>query len=171
MVSQFQREGLNSNYFRVTSQRVSLAFCAMLFCERRKKSMYQRERAPDTSTTTATFRSDEQAAYRPTASAQRPEIALPVGDEGEAGTARSLLPLLLLHLLPGVCIVAFSVVAAPLIIRFGFPSNLAVLLGFLVVGMPLELGILLAAARKRTGSFSLRGIVRFRENMPLCSMS
>jgi uncharacterized protein len=81
--------------------------------------------------------------------------------------SRSVLPILLLHVLPGIGIVTFTIVFAPLVIRSGLPSGFTVLLGFLCVGMPLELGILFFAGHKRNGSFSLRGIVPYWAHMPI----
>jgi CAAX protease family protein len=74
---------------------------------------------------------------------------------------------IVLHLLPGALIVAFYLIAAPFVINAGFPSGLTLLLGFLFVGIPLELGYLLYQGKKRNGTLSLRGIVLYREPMPI----
>ena len=73
----------------------------------------------------------------------------------------------MLHLLPGLFVVAFHVVVAPWAIRLGFPPGLALLLGFAFVGIPIELGYLLHQGRERNGTLSLRGVVLFRQPMPL----
>ena len=85
----------------------------------------------------------------------------------ERADQHSLLRSALLHLLPATLILAFYVVSAPRIISLGFPPGLALLLGFLVVGMPLQLGYLLHQGKKRNGTISLRGIVLYREPMAI----
>lgn len=72
-----------------------------------------------------------------------------------------------LHLLPAVFVAAFYVLTAPFVVRLGFPPGLALLLGFLFVGIPIELGYLLYEGKKRNGTFSLRGIVLYRERIPI----
>jgi membrane protease YdiL (CAAX protease family) len=74
---------------------------------------------------------------------------------------------IILHLLPGALIVSFYIAVAPYVINLGFPSELALLLGFLLVGIPLELGYLLHQGKRINGRFSLRGVVLYRESMPL----
>lgn len=73
---------------------------------------------------------------------------------------------MLLHLLPGAIVTAGFAVAVPLGIRFGVPP----LLTFLCLGtfhvIPIELGYLLFQARKKNSTFSLRGIVLYRERIP-----
>jgi membrane protease YdiL (CAAX protease family) len=79
----------------------------------------------------------------------------------------SLLRSATLHLLPGALIVTCYIIAAPPVVRLGFPPGLALLMGFVVVGMPLELGYLLYQGKKTHGTMSLRGIVLYREPMPI----
>src|SRR5437764_13828238 len=62
---------------------------------------------------------------------------------------------LLLHLLPGAAIVIFYVIAAPRFVRGGFPRTAALLAGFVIIGMPLQLTILRGKS------------IRFREPMPV----
>ena len=73
----------------------------------------------------------------------------------------------LLHLLPGVAILVFVVLAVPLVERLGFPSAVAGSLSILFVLAPLEIGYLLHHGRRRNGRLSLAGVVRYREPMPL----
>lgn len=72
-----------------------------------------------------------------------------------------------LHLLPGMFVVAFYILAAPLATKVGFPSGVTLLLGFLFILVPLELGYLLYQGKKRNGTFSLRGVVLYRERIPI----
>ena len=78
----------------------------------------------------------------------------------------SLLKSLVLHLLPAALVMAFYVLTAPLIMRLGFPPGLTLLIGFLLIGTPIELGYLLYLGKKRNGVYSLRGVVLFRDRMP-----
>lgn len=78
----------------------------------------------------------------------------------------SLARSILLHLLPGVLIFLFYIVAAPFAATIGFPSAVALFASIGVVLVPFELGILLSEGRKRNGRFSLEGIVLFREPLP-----
>lgn len=61
--------------------------------------------------------------------------------------------ILLLHLAPGAAIVVFYLATAPLFVRMNFPVGAALLAGFLLVGMPLQLAIMRNKA------------IRFREPM------
>lgn len=70
-------------------------------------------------------------------------------------------------MLPGALIITFYLISAPYLINLGFPSGLALLLGFLFVGIPFELGYLLYQGKKRNGTVSLRGVVLYREPMPI----
>ena len=47
------------------------------------------------------------------------------------------------------------VILAPVIINKGYPSILGILIAALVVILPIELGILFAAAKKKSGTFSI----------------
>lgn len=88
-------------------------------------------------------------------------------NESESVPQHSFLKSVALHLLPAVFVFAFYILAAPFVIRLGFPPGLALLLGFLFIGTPIELGYLLYLGKKRNGTFSLRGIVLYREPMPI----
>ena len=71
-----------------------------------------------------------------------------------------------LHLLPGASVTVFFVIFGPLFESRGAPAFLAVILGIGLILIPMELGWLILEARKRNGSFSLDGIVRYLEPMP-----
>jgi len=79
----------------------------------------------------------------------------------------SLVTSVALHLLPAAFVMLFYVLAAPFVMRLGFPPGLTLLLGFLLIGAPIELGSLLYLGKKRNGTLSLHGIVLFRERMPV----
>lgn len=68
---------------------------------------------------------------------------------------------LALHLFPGAALTAFVLVAAQVM-----PAVVALLIGIGLVIVPLELGYLLYQARRRNGSWSLDGVVLYREHLP-----
>jgi membrane protease YdiL (CAAX protease family) len=74
---------------------------------------------------------------------------------------------ILLHLLPGAVLTVFVVLAAPVVRSMGFPTVFALFAGIGLVIVPIELGILLAHAKRTTGTFSLRQTVVYRERVPL----
>lgn len=73
----------------------------------------------------------------------------------------------LLHLLPGVLILIFFVIAAPFFERVRAPSILAFQVAIALVLIPFQLGYLLYLGKKRNGKLSLQGIVLYREPMRL----
>ena len=78
----------------------------------------------------------------------------------------SLTRSVILHLLPGVLILAAVFIVTPLTIRYGLPD---MLVGVVVIGLvliPLELGYLLYRGRVRQGKLSLREVVQYRSSMP-----
>ncbi len=77
--------------------------------------------------------------------------------DGQHSVARTLV----LHLLPGGLMVAFYVLAAPLVRGLGFPSLMAIYLAILFVLIPFELGYLFYRARK--DGTSLGNVVLYRE--------
>ena len=78
----------------------------------------------------------------------------------------SLVRSIVLHLLPGVLILLFYLITAPLAERLGFPSGTALFVAIAVVLIPFELGYLLYEGKRRNGMLSLKGIVLLREPMP-----
>jgi CAAX protease family protein len=84
--------------------------------------------------------------------------------KGIAHEQHSLVRTLVLHLLPGMLMVTFYVVAGPVVRGLGFPSLMAIYLAILFVLIPFELGYLLYRAREN-GS-SLVSVVLYREPVP-----
>ena len=80
--------------------------------------------------------------------------------DGQHSVARTVV----LHLLPGVLMVAFYVLAAPLVRSLGFPSLMAIYLAILFVLIPFELGYLFCRARRNRSS--LGSVVLYREPVP-----
>lgn len=79
----------------------------------------------------------------------------------------SLAASVILHLLPGILILAFFVVFTPLLTEKGFPTLFCLFLAVAVVLIPFELGYILYKARRKNKSFSLNGIVLYRQKLPL----
>ncbi len=73
----------------------------------------------------------------------------------------------LLHLGPGIVIGVCYFALRPLFQQWGMPSIAALMAAVAVVLIPIELGYLLYLARKRNGNFSLRGIVLYRDRIPV----
>ena len=71
----------------------------------------------------------------------------------------------ILHLLPGTLIIATHVITAPLVIEFGFPSELSLLLSFIFIGIPVELGYLFIQGKKINRKLSLKGVIQYRNKM------
>ena len=72
-----------------------------------------------------------------------------------------------LHLIPGALLTAFYFLTAPLVMSVGYPPEMALLLGILIVLIPFELGYLFYQAHKQSGRLSLQDIVVYREPLPL----
>src|SRR5262245_29805128 len=66
-----------------------------------------------------------------------------------------------LHFVPNAAITVFYLLTAPVALRSGFPRDLALLTGFMAVGIPVQLAIL-ATVSRRTG----HSVVRYRERLP-----
>ncbi len=79
-------------------------------------------------------------------------------------------PIIGLHLIPGALISAFFFLIGPTVIRTGFPPIMGLLLGILFILIPFELGFLLYQGKKQNGQLSLKGIVLFRERVPIWQM-
>ena len=76
-------------------------------------------------------------------------------------TAQSVL----LHLLPGIFVECCYLLARKPITNLGYPSIVALILAFVVILIPFELGYLLYQGKNKTGQFTLRGIVSYREGI------
>lgn len=74
--------------------------------------------------------------------------------------------LIALHLFPGIAGTVAYLFLAPVLMRNGYPAILGLLIAAAVVILPIELGILFYLARKTGGSFSLKGILPYRDPLP-----
>lgn len=74
---------------------------------------------------------------------------------------------IILHLLPGLLILLFYSITAPPLRRLGLPSLFAILLAILFILIPFELGYLFYQGKKENDRFSLKGIVLYREKIPI----
>lgn len=71
-----------------------------------------------------------------------------------------------LHLLPGIVVGCFYFLARQPVANMGYPSIFALLLAFAFVLIPVELGYLLYQGKKKTGRFTLHGIISYRNSIP-----
>jgi membrane protease YdiL (CAAX protease family) len=78
----------------------------------------------------------------------------------------SLMWTLVLHLAPGIAITLAFVMLAWLTVPLGWPPSLALLLTWLIAGMPLLIGILFYQGRQLNGTLSLRGVLLYRQPLP-----
>lgn len=78
----------------------------------------------------------------------------------------TLLPSIVLHLVPGALGTVFYVLSAPIAIRSGFPPLLAIYTAILVI-IAFELGYLLVQGKQHTGRLSLRSIVLYQVPLPV----
>jgi uncharacterized protein len=72
----------------------------------------------------------------------------------------------MLHLLPGILVGCFYFLARQPVANMGYPSFFALLLAFAFVLIPVELGYLLYQGKKKTGRFTLQGIISYRNSIP-----
>jgi membrane protease YdiL (CAAX protease family) len=72
----------------------------------------------------------------------------------------------ILHLLPGILVGCFYFLARQPVANMGYPSFFALLLAFAFVLIPVELGYLLYQGKKKTGRFTLQGIISYRNSIP-----
>ena len=79
----------------------------------------------------------------------------------------SIVKTTILSLAPGLLILIFFVVAAPMATRLGFPSGIAIFVAIPLVLVPSELGYLFVQGKKLNGRYSLKGVVSFRDKIPL----
>jgi membrane protease YdiL (CAAX protease family) len=73
---------------------------------------------------------------------------------------------LILHLLPGILVGCFYFLARQPVANMGYPSIFALLLAFALVLVPVELGYLLVQGKKKTGRFTLQGIISYCNPIP-----
>jgi hypothetical protein len=86
--------------------------------------------------------------------------------QAKNGDQLSALSTIVLHLLPGVLVVAFDLVAAPIVARIGMPPHFTIILGNAIILVTLELGYLLWQGKQASGKLSLREAIHYREPMP-----
>ncbi len=79
----------------------------------------------------------------------------------------SLLQVIFLHLGPGVIITLVFVVLARVMAAHDIPASLALLVTWVIAGLPLLLGILLYQGHQLNGKLSLHGILLNRQPVPL----
>lgn len=77
----------------------------------------------------------------------------------------SLSRIVLLHLVPGAIIALVFSALARFTFALGWPASLALLVTWLIAGIPLLLGILYYQGFSRNGTFSLHGILRNRNTL------
>ena len=74
---------------------------------------------------------------------------------------------LFLHLFPGILIsITYFLLIRPLQ-QQGYPSIMAVMLAIITILIPFELGYLLFQGKKKNGRFSLKGIISYRQQIPV----
>jgi membrane protease YdiL (CAAX protease family) len=73
---------------------------------------------------------------------------------------------IILHILPGILVGGFYFLARQPVENMGYPSVFALLLGIAFVLVPVELGYLLVQGKKKTGRFTLQGIISYRNSIP-----
>jgi membrane protease YdiL (CAAX protease family) len=74
---------------------------------------------------------------------------------------------ILLHLLPGFLIGGCYFALLPILKRWGYPSIMALMCALVLILLPVELGYLLYAGKKKNGRFSLQGVVCYRIPIPI----
>ncbi len=72
-----------------------------------------------------------------------------------------------LSLAPGILMLLFFILFAPLAVRHGLPSMLVIFIAIPLVLIPFEMGWLFLQGRKLNGRPSLKGIVLFKEKIPV----
>lgn len=80
----------------------------------------------------------------------------------EHSTLRSIL----LHLLPGILTGCAYILLLKPVQALGYPSMLALTIAAAVIAVPAELGYLLFQGRKKTGRFTLAGVISYRSPIP-----
>jgi uncharacterized protein len=72
----------------------------------------------------------------------------------------------ILHLLPGILVGCFYLLARQPVANMGYPSIIALILAYAFILIPVELGYLLYQGKKKTGRFTLQGIISYRNSIP-----
>jgi uncharacterized protein len=83
------------------------------------------------------------------------------------GEQHSLAKSVFLHLAPGAVVTLVYVLLTPALLKLGLPNLLTFNLAAILVLVPLELWILFAEGKKKSGHYTLQGVVLYRERIPL----
>jgi uncharacterized protein len=73
---------------------------------------------------------------------------------------------IVLHLLPGILVGCFYFLARQPVANMGYPSIFTLVLAFACILIPVELGFLFVQGKKKTGRFTLQGIISYRDKIP-----
>lgn len=73
---------------------------------------------------------------------------------------------LLFHFAPGIGMTFAFVLLARLTIPFGWPPSLALLLSWLIIGIPILIGTLFFQAHQLNGTLSLNELLLYRQPLP-----
>jgi membrane protease YdiL (CAAX protease family) len=87
--------------------------------------------------------------------------------ENEDVESHSILRSITLSLVPGFLIFLFFILFAPIANHYALPSLLVLFVAFSLVLVPFELGYLFLQGKKLNGCFSLKGIVLFKDHIPI----
>jgi membrane protease YdiL (CAAX protease family) len=72
----------------------------------------------------------------------------------------------ILHILPGILVGCFFLLARQPVANMGYPSVIALILAYAFILIPTELGYLFYQGKKNTGRFTLQGIISYRKSIP-----
>lgn len=92
-------------------------------------------------------------------------LAIARAEERSNIESLNLRRVLFLHLLPGAVVTLVFILIAGLTARQRWPPSLALLVTWLLVGIPIELGFMIYLGLKRNGHLSLKRVVLFREKL------
>lgn len=73
---------------------------------------------------------------------------------------------IVLHLLPGILVGCFYLFARQPVADLGYPSIVALILAYTFILIPVEFGYLLYQGKKRTGRFTVVGIISYCDSIP-----
>lgn len=74
---------------------------------------------------------------------------------------------LVLHIIPGILIFLFYILTAPWFVERGFQAAFALHLGFLFIGIPLEVGILVHVSKRNMETYDFRKILSYTNKLSL----
>ena len=73
---------------------------------------------------------------------------------------------IILHLFPGILVGTFYFLTLTPVAQMGYPSIFALNMAFAFVLVPVELGYLLYQGKKKTGRFTLQGVISYQKSIP-----